>query len=99
MRAALAALALIGCAPAHAQESPPCMGLADARAFLYSEYGEVSVGYGLDVSGSYVIEVYVSEKGSYTIIGVMPDDKACLIAQGYNWVFVEQPWPKAGVDG
>jgi hypothetical protein len=99
MRAALLALALVGCQPARAQEAPLCMGLADAKAMLYERYGEVSVGYGLDVTGAYVLEVFVSQSGSYTIVGISPDDQACMLAQGYEWVFVEEPWPKAGVDG
>lgn len=99
MKALLIAAALVGCAPAHAQETPLCLGLADARALLHDKYGEVAVGYGLDVTGTFVLQVYVSESGSYTVLAVAPDNKACLVAQGYNWTFVEEPWPKAGVDG
>jgi hypothetical protein len=75
------------------------MGVADARAMLYERYGEVSVGYGLDVSGGFVLEVFVSQTGSYTVVVIGPDNKACLAGQGYEWVFVEEPWPKAGTDG
>ena len=99
MRAALFALALASCAPAHAQETPLCMGLADARAMFYETYGEVSVGYGLDVTGEYVLEVFVSQSGSYTVVAIGADNKACLVAQGFNWTFVEEPWPKAGTNG
>jgi hypothetical protein len=92
-------LALIGCAPAHAQQAPLCMGVVDARAMLYDKYGEVSVGYGLDVSGAYVLEVFVSKSGSYTVLAIGPDNKACLVGQGYEWTFVEEPWPPEGTDG
>lgn len=97
IRAALIALA--AASPALAQQAPPCAPThADAARQLAERYGEVPTGYGLARDQGSVIEVFVSQSGSWTIVRVTPDGKTCMVLDGYEWVFVETPWPLQGVE-
>ena len=86
---ATAANAQTACAPSHEA----------ALQLLAEKYGEVPVGYGLARDGGAVIEVFVSESGSWTIVRIMPNGQVCKVLDGYEWVFVESPWPKKGEEG
>jgi hypothetical protein len=98
IRAALIALA--AASPALAQQGPPCVAThAEAVALLADRYGEVPIGYGLARDQGSVIEVFVSQAGSWTIVRVLPDGKTCMVLDGYGWVFVETPWPLQGEEG
>jgi hypothetical protein len=91
----IALMAALCAAPAAAQNAP-CFGYADLMAALASGYGEVSVGYGLISPSNAVMQLFVSESGTWTLVIVRPDGMACGVAAGDNWTFDEQPWPKAG---
>jgi hypothetical protein len=52
--------------------------------FLESKYGELQTGYGL-AGRRAVMEVYVSEKQTFTIISTYPNGVSCIVAAGDNW--------------
>jgi hypothetical protein len=55
---------------------------------LESKYGEQQAGYGL-VGTRSMLEVFVSEKHSFTIISTHPNGFSCIVAAGDNWEAVE----------
>lgn len=62
----------------------PCDKRPDVVAHLKKEYKESPRSMGLASNGS-VIEVFVSPKGSFTIIITQPTGISCLVAGGENW--------------
>ena len=72
-------------APAAAQQLGPCAPRADAVAKLAAGYGEVQAGIGLGAGGRSVVELYVSESGSFTILVTQPNGLACIAAAGDGW--------------
>lgn len=94
---AIALIAALCAAPAAAEE-PLCVPRGDMQAALENEYGEVSVGYGLD-HRDVIVEVWVSRAGTWTLLITRPDGSTCAVAAGIDWVFVEQPWPPMGEEG
>jgi len=53
-------------------------------SFLSEKYNEVPKAVGL-VSNTGMMEVYVSEKGTWSILMTSPNGITCLIAAGNNW--------------
>jgi hypothetical protein len=53
-------------------------------SYLSKKYNEVPKAVGL-VSNSGMMEVYVSEKGTWSILMTTPNGITCLIAAGDNW--------------
>ncbi len=53
-------------------------------SFLAKKYKEVPKAMGL-VSNSGMMEVYVSEQGTWSILMTAPNGITCLIAAGNNW--------------
>lgn len=51
---------------------------------LSQSYGEIPTATGITSNGK-LIEILTSRKGTFTIIVVMPDGKACLLAAGEAW--------------
>ena len=94
----IALIAALCAAPAAAQQ-PACFGYADTMGWLASEYGEVSVGYGLIAPDNNVMQLFVSESGTWTLLVVRPDGMACGVAVGDSWTFDEQPWPNMDEEG
>lgn len=72
-----------------------CANRADLVAGLEQQFGEVSIGQGLDARGV-MVEVFVSQRGTFTLLITTPDGNACMTAAGDSWIFIEQPWPKQG---
>lgn len=68
----------------------PCTKRDDLIKYLGEKYSEASVGYGLAGQKS-MIEIYVSEKGTFTIISTMSSGMSCIIAAGQNWEVLEPP--------
>lgn len=79
---ALGALALAVSAPAAAQTACGERGTIADR--LAQKYGEHPVSIGLATNGS-VIEVFVSDDGTFTILVTSPDGRTCLVAAGEGW--------------
>jgi len=53
-------------------------------SYLSEKYNEVPKAIGL-VSNSGMMEVFVSEKGTWSILMTTPNGITCLIAAGDNW--------------
>lgn len=87
----IAVMAALCASPAFA-EDPVCGPHEIVSDQLAANYGEVSVGYGYDPRG-FVVEVYVSKAGTWTVVGVEPDGRTCFLSAGTDWAFVEKPWP------
>ncbi len=83
--AAIAAALLVPWpAPAHAWDEAPCVKRSDFLKHLSSKYDEAPVAMGVTASGR-VLEVIVSESGSWTIIVTLPNGLSCGIASGEGW--------------
>lgn len=57
---------------------------------LESTYQEKATAFGL-IGDSSVIELYVSDTGSWTLLITYPTGVSCLIAAGDNWEFMLDP--------
>jgi len=92
---ALVTLAISG--TVHAQEKPPeqQMGVAQARYYclphaqaadkLTTKFEEKVVGIGLGQDQKSVVELYVSSKGSWTILVTLNNGMSCITAAGKDW--------------
>jgi hypothetical protein len=62
----------------------PCMVHDDLVKLLDTKYSEALNGYGLAGQSS-LVEVYFSEKGSFTIVATNSKGLSCVIAAGQSW--------------
>ena len=95
LSAAFLAAASFTVPSAKAQES----GIAQARYFclphaqavdkLQNRFQEKVVGVGLGQDQKSVVELYVSQKGSWTILITLNNGLSCITAAGKNWLEVE----------
>ncbi len=76
-----------------AQQAAPCVKRSDFLKHLSTNYNEAPIAMGVTASGR-VLEVVVSEKGTWTIIVTMPNGVACGIASGDGWETVAAPIAK-----
>lgn len=74
--------ALLFALPAQAQTV--CTMRTDLIKMLTDKYLEQPIGQGL-VGERAMLEVYVSEKGTFTVVSSFPNGVACIIAAGNNW--------------
>jgi len=72
-----------------------CGKHADIAKRLESGYQEVRTGIGLAGNGG-LIELYTSEKGTFTIVLTRPNGLSCLMAVGENWEVLKTPLPVKG---
>jgi hypothetical protein len=85
---------LLTAAPASAQTI--CGQHADVTKKLETNYKEQPVGMGLSTDGG-LIEIYSSEKGTWTILVTRPGGITCLVAAGDNWEAVKMSAPLLGI--
>ncbi len=52
---------------------------------LKKQFGELVSGRGLAVNGKRMIELFVSEKGSWTVLISDPKGLSCVVTSGENW--------------
>ena len=52
---------------------------------LEKQFGEFVSGRGLAVNGKRMIELFVSEKGSWTVLISDPKGLSCVVTSGENW--------------
>lgn len=64
--------------------SPPCGTRDEIVKKLSEEYKEAPQSVGL-VNQDAVVEVFVSENGSWTIIASGTDGKSCVLSSGEGW--------------
>lgn len=81
--AALAAFFMpAACTPAMAQQA--CGKRADLIRGLDTQFHEKQTDIGM-LADSRVIELYVNDKGDWSMIATRPDGLSCLIATGRAW--------------
>lgn len=76
-----------------------CMGYDELVITLRDRFSEVPVSYGLAASGDTVIQTFVSEAGTWTLVAITPERQGCILAIGNAFVFVENPWPNDDIEG
>ncbi len=62
-----------------------CGERAKLVKFLQGKYSERPRAVGVSGSGKAVMEVYTSEKGSWTLLMTMTNGKTCIMAAGHSW--------------
>jgi len=82
-RFSIALAALVGCAVApaiaqEAQDTPVCGMRADIVGKLSKDFREAPMAVGL-VDQSAVVEIFVSDVGTWTILATRPDGTSCLV--------------------
>lgn len=67
---------------------PQCGERAAVLAVLHEQYSETRLGIGL-AGPTRVVELFVSEDGSWTMTLTSTDGRTCLIASGREWQQIE----------
>ncbi len=85
---ALAILGFVGAmlsstGPASAQQA--CVTHESAAKQLEKQFDEMVVGRGLGNSGKAMFELFLSEKGSWTVVVSEPSGRSCILASGESW--------------
>jgi hypothetical protein len=62
----------------------PCGKRADVVKMLRDSFGETQIAQGLANTGS-VAEVFISSKGTWTIVATSPNGLSCLVGAGESW--------------
>ena len=94
----LMAFAVLGLSrPAHAQ-ALQCVDHAAVVAGLARHYQEAVVAMGIAANG-FMIEVFASDAGTWTIVQTMPGGVSCLVASGGSFEAVSEGLPKEDVPG
>jgi hypothetical protein len=79
----LAVLAIAACGDS-ASAQAPCTTRAELMKVLDKKYGETQLGFGM-IGERNLVEIYVSENGSFTLVSSSPNGVSCIIAAGQNW--------------
>ena len=80
-----AALMVTGAVATQAQGMSVCLPHADAVAKLKNSYGEEKIGLGLGQRGASIVELFVSETGTWTVLVTRTNGMSCVAASGDNW--------------
>lgn len=70
--------------PTAAAAQPVCGSHGTVSENLEKGYAEAPVSMGVTTSGA-IIEVFASEKGTWTLVITQPNGLSCLIAAGQDW--------------
>ena len=91
MRTLLSALAVLGIVAAtlaltgQASAQRVCATHETATAQLEKQFNERVAGRGLANRGKAMVELFISEKGSWTVVVSDPNGRSCVLATGDNW--------------
>jgi hypothetical protein len=80
----LAVVAAMAAPEAVAQSAMPCGDRGKLITMLDAKYSEGLAGFGV-TGQSQLVEVFVSEKGSFTVVMTNSKGVSCVIAAGDNW--------------
>jgi len=69
-----------------------CDAVDRILSYLTDQFGEELVGDGEGPGGTRLLLFAHPDVDTWTVVGVMPGDKACLIASGTNWT-AREPTP------
>lgn len=78
--------------PAHAQLA--CGSRDAVAAVLEARFGETVTAAGVDSNGN-LLEIFSSERGTWTVVLTIPGGPACLLSSGDGWSRVEERTPPA----
>ncbi len=81
----LIAVAVLFLSASSANAEQLCAPRNKAVMQLDEQFGEMVSGRGLAVNGKRMIELFVSEKGSWTVLVSDPNGRSCVMASGENW--------------
>ncbi|MEM7633882.1 MAG: hypothetical protein AAF299_04940 [Pseudomonadota bacterium] len=65
-----------------------CGNHKDVVAFLGKKYKETRIGMGL-INAGQMMELYMSEQGSWTVLITRPDGVSCFGPVGKNWMHIK----------
>ena len=68
----------------HAMQAMPCGKRTDVVKMLRDNFGEAPIAHGLADSGA-VAEIFISSKGTWTIVATAPDGTTCMVGSGQSW--------------
>jgi hypothetical protein len=68
----------------HTAMSAPCGKRTDVVRMLRDNFGETQIAHGLANTGA-VAEVFISAKGTWTIVATSPNGLTCMIGSGESW--------------
>ncbi len=80
-----AAILLTSAGWTQAQNMSVCLPHEDAVAKLKNSYGEEKIGLGLGQRGASIVELFVSESGTWTVLVTRTNGISCVAASGDNW--------------
>ena len=80
---------LFGAGQAEAQQV--CTTRDDATKQLEDKYGEKVVARGLSTTGKRMLEIFVSENGSWTVVMSEPNGRSCVLVTGESWQQIPMP--------
>lgn len=87
----IAALAwMMWATPADAQPQVPCAPYGRLSEELARKYGERVTGMGI-INNRTLMHVFVSDKGSWSVVVVGVDGNACIVAAGQGWEQITVP--------
>jgi hypothetical protein len=74
-----------GAAPMpYAVPAMPCGKRTDVVKMLRDTFGETAIAHGLADTGA-VAEIFISSKGTWTIVATAPDGTTCMVGSGQSW--------------
>ena len=85
---ALAILGFVGMTLAftgQASAQQACLTRDAATKQLQKQFDKKVVGRGLANSGKAMFELFLSEKGSWTVVVSEPNGRSCIVASGESW--------------
>ena len=68
----------------YAVQAMPCGKRTDVVKMLRDNFGETPIAHGLADSGA-VAEIFISSKGTWTIVATAPNGTTCMIGSGQSW--------------
>ena len=74
---------------------PPCAVRSTLVGQLAETYSETRKGMGMTGTNA-VVELFVSEAGTWTVIVTMPSGMTCLVASGAGWETLVEDLPARG---
>lgn len=88
----IVAAALLTATPAIAQQA--CGPRAEIVQVLTGKYREQIIGQGIVNDGA-AIEIYASDKGTFTVLAAFGRGLACIVAAGKNFNAIKGKWGEA----
>jgi len=85
MLAPVLAAAIVARATVSLAQPATCLERSEAARVLTRHYQEQQIGIGLANMGRSVVELYVGESGSWTILVTRADGMSCVVAAGEDW--------------